>query len=72
MFLIDAIKPKVEKKLKLVLFCATDCLGEVSQNKTSFVCFRFRFAGGNKIFILKNEKTYYIIKTMSGIRNDKT
>ena len=32
MFLINAIKPKVEKKLKTCFF--GDCLGEVSWKKT--------------------------------------
>ena len=58
MFLIDAIKPKLEKKLKT--FFARGCLlfreGEWKayvQDKTSFDTFRFRFASDNKIFIKK-------------------
>ena len=58
MFLIDAIKPKVEKKLKpCLIFCVTVLerwVGSV-QNKTSFVSFHFRFAGGNKNFIQKKQ-----------------
>ena len=56
MFLIDAIKPKVEKKLRT--FFAQMFRDAREQNKPSFVSFRFRFAGGNKRHIQKNlEKT---------------
>ena len=49
MFLIDAIKPKVEKKLKKVFR-----EGELEVYKLNqILSFRFRFAGGNKIFIQK-------------------
>ena len=54
MFLIDAIKPNIEKKFKLVLF-----VGEGSrrvQNKTSFVSLRVRFVGNNKNIIQKERE----------------
>ena len=62
MFLIDDIKPKGEKKFKtfFVFFCVTvygKGVGSV-QNETSFVSFRFRFVGGNKIFIQKIREIY--------------
>ena len=38
------------------------------QNKSNFVYFRFRFAGGNKNFIQKKpEKKYYILHFGSNI-----
>ena len=51
MFLISAIKPKVEKKLKtcIVFFCIRLFRGGKSvQNKTSYVSLHCRFAGSNK------------------------
>jgi hypothetical protein len=56
-FLIDAIKPKVEKKFQIFL---RDCFGEVSRertNKTSFGYFRVRFVGSNKNIIQTERKT---------------
>jgi hypothetical protein len=61
MFLIDAINPKVEKKLKNPFYFILDCLGEVSRkptNKSSFVSFRFRFVGGNKTSIQKKRESF--------------
>ena len=66
MFLIDAIKHNVEKKLKLVLFLYATVLGRVVaslQNKSSFASFRVRFSGDNKDFI-QNKRKNIIIKVM--------
>ena len=53
MFLIDAIKPKVEKKLKTCfIFCATMGL----KRTTSLVSLRFKFAGGTKKFVQKKRE----------------
>ena len=62
MFLIDVIKPKVEKKLKLVLLFARLFRGgelEAHNIKPHFVPFRFRFAGGDKNFIQKKRKNIF-------------
>ena len=62
MFLIDGIKPKVGKKLKnCLIFCATcqERLVRRIQKKTSFVSFRFRFAGGNKNLIQKKRELFF-------------
>ena len=53
MFLIDAIKHKVENKFKTCFIVFRNCLGKVSRkrtNKTSFVSFRVMFSSGNKNF----------------------
>ena len=62
MILIDSIKPNVEK----VLFFYATVLGrgvKRVQNKTSYVSFRVRFAGGNKILfkINKKEELYFFL-----------
>ena len=62
MFLIDAIKPNVEKKFKTVFL--RYCLGggsQESKNKTSFVSFRVR-----KTLFRRNEKTTCRVPTYSG------
>ena len=50
MFLIDGIKPNVEKKFKTCLrgsLWGGGVVGRV-RNKSNFVSFRVRFAGGKK------------------------
>ena len=58
MFLIDAIKPIVEKNSKACFFYATvQGRGVWSvQNEKSFVSFCVRVAGGNKTLFKRNEK----------------
>ena len=61
MFLIEAIKPNLEIKLKTCSFLR-DCFGkEVGrlQNNTSFVSFCVRFVSGNKNIIQKTREENY-------------
>jgi hypothetical protein len=51
MFLIDAIKPNIEKKSK-TFFILMDCLGEGSFEFIFYV----RFSGGNKNIIQKKQE----------------
>ena len=60
MFLIDAIKPIIEKKSKACFFVTFlgRGVGRV-QNKTSFVSIRVRFTGGNKNIIQKKRENIF-------------
>ena len=66
MFLIDTIKPKVEKKLKTYfIFCATDQEKCLEAYKIKPVSFRFRFAGDKNFIQKKREiqlKSVFLIK----------
>ena len=60
MFLFDAIKLNVEKKLKTYLYFLSNCLGRVGsvQNKTNFVYVWVKFPDGNKNIIQKEQEKY--------------
>ena len=67
MFLIDAIKPKLEKKLKFFFYFLCNCLGEMrGKCTTSFVSFCFRFTGGNTTIQKKQKKFFFIMVFICG------
>ena len=59
MFLIDAIKPKVEKKFKNCVIFLCDCLGEVSCKRTKPVLFIFALCllAATKTLLKRSEKS---------------
>ena len=71
MFLIDAIKPKVEKKFKTCFINLRDCLGGVSRERNKIKPVLFLFALGllaaTKTLFKRNEKTYYLFKYVNKV-----
>ena len=59
MFLIDAIKPNVEKEIINLFYFYATAYGRL-QNKNSFVSFRVWFAGGKKKFYSKETRNRII------------
>ena len=64
-FLIEGIKPNVEKKFKTCFIFLRDCLGEGSREeeyeKKQFCFFSFRLGGGNKNFIQNKRENILLI-----------